>query len=416
MTVIELFAGAGGAYLGLRAAGLQCVAAVELDPDAAAVLRAIGAPAVEADVRDLDLLRRVGAGVDGMWASFPCQPFSAAGRREGARDERNGWPWTVDAIDAVAPRWFVAENVGGLTHHRGGCDRMASGQLCLGIAAPPDPARCAGCYLERVILPDLRLRFAFVGWWVLDAADYGVPQHRERIIIWAGPSPLTRPRATHGPGLLPWVAMRDVLELQPGERVAKVSTAHGPGEPVAERAVEDITDRPSLTVPASQMGVGAGGSMFVAQRTDGVLSRPAPTMVAGHRDPIANAKTRRAVESALGERHVYYPPGCGRAATEPERLGQPAPPVTCQEVKGTRASRASGFGFHGGPDRASDAAFLATGRRRLTVAEVAALQGFPVGHPFRGTSEAMYRQAGNAVPPELARVVGLSVVAAWGRR
>lgn len=416
MTVLELFAGAGGAYLGLRAAGLRCVAAVELDPDAAAVLRAIGAPAVEADVRDLATLRRVGAGADGIWASFPCQPFSAAGKRDGARDERNGWPWTVDAIDAVGPRWFIAENVGGLTHHRGGCDRMAAGQLSLGIVAPPDPTRCAGCYLERVILPDLQARFACVGWWVLDAADYGVPQNRHRIIIWAGPSPLPRPRATHGQGLIPWVPMRAVLELHPGEAVHKIATAHGPGERVAERETEDITDRPALTVPASRFGTCAGGSMFVAQRAADVLDRPAPTMVAGHRDPIVNAKKRRAVEAALGESLVYYPIGCGRAATEPDRLGQPSPPVTCQEVRGTRASAASGFTFNGGPDRASDAAFLATGRRRLTVEEVAALQGFPAGHPFTGTSEARYRQAGNAVPPVLAQVVGLAAVAAWGTR
>ena len=66
----------------------------------------------------------------------------------------------------------------------------------------------------------------------------------------------------------------------------------------------------------------------------------------------------------------------------------------------------------GGPDRASDALYLATGRRRLTVEECSTLQGFPVGHPFQGTKSAQYRQVGNAVPPKLAEVVGRQIPAA----
>jgi len=79
--------------------------------------------------------------------------------------------------------------------------------------------------------------------------------------------------------------------------------------------------------------------------------------------------------------------------------------VTCQEVKGTRASASSKWSFNGGPDRASDATFLATGLRRISEAEAARLQGFPEGWPFRGTSESRYRQIGNAVEHHTARVV-----------
>ena len=96
--VLDLFAGAGGAALGLREAGFEHVACVERDPSAAATLRAAGFPAVEADVRDLDYAALAGT-IDVLWASPPCQAWSQANQHaklKGADDvERNGWPWTL---------------------------------------------------------------------------------------------------------------------------------------------------------------------------------------------------------------------------------------------------------------------------------------------------------------------------------
>ena len=61
--------------------------------------------------------------------------------------------------------------------------------------------------------------------------------------------------------------------------------------------------------------------------------------------------------------------------------------------------------------RASDALYLGTGRRRLTTAECAVLQDFPADHPFQGGIGAQYRQIGNAVPVPLGRAIGQALVA-----
>ena len=93
-------------------------------------------------------------------------------------------------------------------------------------------------------------------------------------------------------------------------------------------------------------------------------------------------------------------------------MASPAPTVTTGEVKGTRASAKTDWSFNGGPDRASDAAFLALGVRRITVQEALILQGFPADWPLQGTVEEQYTQAGNAVPPPLAEAVARLVLVA----
>lgn len=324
---LELFAGCGGAALGLHRAGWRHLACVERDPAACATLSAAGLPAVEADVREIDWSPWAG-GVDLLWASPPCQAGSAAGQRRGRHDERDGWPWTFAAIDALRPTWLLAENVRGWTFHRPGCARAGRDRGCV------------GCYWDGVVLPGVRARFPFSGVWALDAADYGVPQHRRRVILWAGPVPLRGPPPpTHGgpaalgPDLQPWVTLG--------------------------RAVGDTLNRRSC-----------------------------------------------------GRRRCYpCTLAYGRACKEPWRLDQPAPTVTTTEEKGTRA-HAPTWDLHGGPDRASDAAFLVAGIRRIDIEEGLVLQGFPPDWPLQGGAHQRYAQVGNAVPPALAQACGRAVLAA----
>jgi DNA (cytosine-5)-methyltransferase 1 len=238
LNCVELFAGAGGAALGLEAAGFSHLACIEYDPSACETLRTAGLPCVEGDVRDPDLYEPEWVGCDLLWASFPCQAWSTAGKREGAKDERNGWSWTVDAIDCLEPEWFAAENVTGLLTHRGGC-----ASRCLG------PNECPRAYFDNVILAQLRERFAWVGFRVLNASGFGVPQHRRRVIIVAGPQAIEWPEPTHGKpsgqddlfgrSLLPWVTVGKALGIE-----GFVRTEMSGGVPVP-------ADSPSSTVPGS---------------------------------------------------------------------------------------------------------------------------------------------------------------------
>jgi DNA (cytosine-5)-methyltransferase 1 len=328
--VLELFAGCGGAALGLHRAGLVHAACVEWDEAAAATLAAAGFPVLRSDVRAVDY-RPFQGHVEVVWASPPCQPGSTAGRRRGANDPRDGWPWTFDVLDVVRPTWFLAENVLGWTYHTESCRADGQGHGCV------------GCAWQGVVLPALRARFAFVSSWVIDAADHGVPQHRRRVLLCAGPLPVARPPATHGDpgdedtvlrGLSPWVSLSEAV-----------------GATLLDPATCDV----------------------------------------------------RACYPCDGSH--------GRACAEPWRADRPAPTVTTTEVKGTRA-HAPEWSFHGGPDRASDTAFLVAGVRRIEVVEGLALQALPVDWPLQGTREEQYRQVGNAVPPPMAEAVGRAVLAA----
>jgi len=120
MRTLHLFAGAGGGLLADLILGHEPVCAVELDPCCCAVLRARrdegwfpGLHVHEGDAGLFDPSCWAGR-VDCVAAGFPCQPFSVAGKRLGADDERDMWPATLGIIRMVRPRFVFLENVSGI--------------------------------------------------------------------------------------------------------------------------------------------------------------------------------------------------------------------------------------------------------------------------------------------------------------
>ena len=255
-TTIDLFAGAGGASLGIKNAGMHHALCVEWDEDAASTLIAAGFPGVCGDVRDFKHYEDI-KHIDMMWASPPCQAFSSAGKREGALDDRNGWPWTLDVIDhlrskGIGPGWVICENVLGLTYHKSDCTGH-------------DVMECAGCYWEQWILPEFKKRFDWVGTVVLNAADFGVPQFRRRVFLVGGDRAVRWPEGTHcsqeqmkqqsmfGPSKKPWNTIGQALGLD----ATVIGIASNPytkdesGEwDKSSRTYKEITDEPSTGITA----------------------------------------------------------------------------------------------------------------------------------------------------------------------
>ena len=114
MRVLDLFSGIGGFSLGLEAAGMETVAFCEREPFCQAVLRKHWPDVpIHDDITQLDGKAYRGT-VELVCGGFPCQPFSVAGKRRGAEDDRALWPQMLRVIREVQPTWVIGENVTGI--------------------------------------------------------------------------------------------------------------------------------------------------------------------------------------------------------------------------------------------------------------------------------------------------------------
>lgn len=116
---LSLFSGAGGGLLASRLLGWRTVCYVEREPYCQRVIRAriedglLDDAPIWDDVKTFDGRPWRGL-VDVISAGFPCQPFSVAGKKRAADDDRNGWPDTIRIIREVRPAFAFLENVPGL--------------------------------------------------------------------------------------------------------------------------------------------------------------------------------------------------------------------------------------------------------------------------------------------------------------
>ncbi len=159
LTSVEICAGGGGQALGLEQAGFNHTALVEIDSHCCETLR-LNRPrwhVVEEDVKLFD--GRACRSVDLLAGGVPCPPFSVAGKRLGADDERDIFPEMLRLAEEIEPRAVMFENVRGIMDPRFDLYRAE-------LAAR----------LES-------LGYKAAGWRLYNASDFGVPQLRPRALF-----------------------------------------------------------------------------------------------------------------------------------------------------------------------------------------------------------------------------------------
>lgn len=316
LSSIELFAGAGGLAQGVTRAGFHPRLVVEWNRDACRSLRenqqrgfplVQGWPVQEADVRLTDFTAF--QGVDLVSGGPPCQPFSIGGKHAAQADGRDMFPEAVRAVRETQPRAFVFENVKGLTR---ATFRNYFEYVRLQLQHPDLVARQGedwGEHLARLEQHHLSGDCSGLSYRVLtevlQAADYGVPQKRERIFFvgfrqdlnvnWHFPAPThskirllqeqangiywerhdlpnplsSKPTRAHSlfeeDSPQPWVTVRDALTGLPDPECAQDVPNHVfvPGARVYPGHTGSPLDLPSKTLKAGDHGVPGGENMMV---------------------------------------------------------------------------------------------------------------------------------------------------------
>ncbi len=375
MKSVELFVGAGGLGIGVSQAGFKPVAVVDWDKWACDTIRQnkerglpvmSSWPLTEGDVSTFDF-KGLNEQVDLVTGGPPCQPFSLGGQHRAFLDKRDMFPQAVRAVRELRPRAFVFENVKGLTR-----STFANylEYIRLQLRHPDLIARAQEPWLDHLTrLEDYETKGQHDGLLynvvmrVLNAADYGVPQRRERVFIvgfradtsveWHFPAP------THSQDALLWWQYRSNLywDLHRVAKKDRPETRRGAARAAQLRSFPQI--EPWQTV------------------RDAIADLPDPELQPGVASRYHDHRLQAGARS--------YPGHTGSPLDEP-----------------AKTLKAGVHGVPGGENmlRRPDGSV-----RYFTIRESARLQTFPDEMVFHGSWTETMRQLGNAVPCRLAATV-----------
>lgn len=379
MKTLELFAGAGGLGIGLYHAGFHPVRVVEWDHYCCDTIREnkqrrIAAvkdwPLTEGDVRDVSFSEYRGS-VQLVSGGPPCQPFSLGGKHQAYADARDMFPQAIRAVREASPQAFIFENVKGLTRS---AFRNYFEYIKLQLTYPEFVARRSEAWedhlsrLERLHTGAKAVGLKYnVVTRVLNAADYGIPQRRERVFFvgfradlgeeWSFPAP------THSQDSLLWEQYKSGVYWERHKlslRERAISDRHAAR---AKSLMEKPVLKPWRTV------------------RDAIFDLPDPE---AEPEAAAQYPNHRFQDGARS-----YPGHTGSLLDEP-----------------SKTLKAGGNGVPGGENMLCRADGSI---RYFTVRESARLQTFPDNFLFHGSWTETMRQLGNAVPVKLATIIGTQV-------
>jgi len=373
MRSLELFSGAGGLAKGLEMAGFDHVAFIEFNRDACQTLRKNFSPekVFEGDVRDYDF-SKAGA-IDVVAGGPPCQPFSLGGKHKASDDLRDMFPYALNAINILRPKAFLFENVKGLLR-ASFAEYFAYILLRLKYPDLTDQ-KCADwrehfSKLKNMASCPTSTPEYHVQYKLINAADYGIPQARERVIVVGIRADLgiswTFPLADHSLERLLWAQYVSGEYWERHGINRPLEYAHSPH---FMRQIERIKQRYGLLPPEG---------------------KPWRTMrdVLGHLpDPVSNHSI---LDHKFRDGARSYPGHTGSMYDLPSKT-----------IKA---------GAHGVPGGENMIRFHDERIRYLTVHEAKLIQGFPENFTIHGAWGEAMRQIGNAVPVMLARQIGSSLI------
>lgn len=376
---LELFVGAGGLALGAARAGFRHEAVLDWNANASRTLRRNKTEGVEY-VRDWDIIecdvrthnfKHYEGQVDVVFGGPPCQPFSIGGKHTGHVDERNLFPEAVRAIQETQPKAFVFENVKGLL--RAGFANYYNyiiHQFRFPEISRRDGERWTDHFsrLERIYTSGKHegLRYNVV-YECRNAADFGVPQRRERVFVVGIRDDLgvefSFPQGSHTQDAL----LHDQWVTGEYWERHRISRSKRPQPP------------PKLRGRLTQLAFGRNGQ----------LSHPWRTV----RDAISDLPTIGVGQTSSKIPNHFLNPG---ARSYPGHDGS-----TWDEP--AKTLKAGDHGVPGGENtlRVNDDGTV----RYFSARECARLQTFPDDWVFEGSWTEAMRQLGNAVPVDLARAI-----------
>jgi DNA (cytosine-5)-methyltransferase 1 len=373
---LDLFAGVGGLSLGFEQAGFDVVAAVEIDPIHCAVHKynfpyCTVLPRSVAGLTGVEIREQTGIGqarVDVVFGGAPCQGFSMMGQRA-LDDPRNGLVREfVRIVTEIQPSYFVFENVKGLT----------LGRHSSFLHELIDEFQQNG---YQVRLP----------WKVLDAASFGVPQHRERLILMGSRIGVPLPEYP-------------VPQFCAADTYCPTALKHGP---TCHDALGDLPDAEEFEelLEADETPTTAFGPPSAYARSLRGLGKDAWHYGYKRRwDSAMLTSSRRSDHTEISRRRF--------ASTRPGDVVAVARfyKLSADGLSNTlRAGTDSARGAFTSPRPIHYAH-----ARCVTVREMARLHGFPDWFRLHGTKWHGARQIGNAVPPALGRAVAQQIIEALG--
>ena len=351
---ISFFAGAGGLDIGIHEAGFDVKLSVELEEKYCVTLKENNPTfnVVNGDIMDYskekiysDAGLNYNDEIDLIFGGSPCQSFSTAGKRQAFSDERGkAMLKFIELIEEVKPKAFLLENVKGLLSatlkHRPLNQR--------GKDFPPlDEDEKNGSALRYLLN---QVKDYNVVYKVVNSAEYGVAQKRERVIFVGIRKDLNKvyefPKPTHGlERKYPFVTFNDVIQ-----------------------SLGDIEHN------------------YVKYSEERLKYMKLIPKVGGNWRDL----NEQIVEKAMGG---AYKSGGGKTGYFRRiKANEPAPTLLTSPIQ-----KSTNIG-HPYEDRP------------LSIEEYIAIQGFPKGYKINGTINNKYTQIGNAVPVKLARVLGEKLI------